>query len=274
MEFLVAIILGIIQGLTEFFPVSSSAHLLLLHEVLNWKGHDELAFDVALHAGTTLAIVIFFAKDFRAIFCSYFKKETDTNSARLRKLGWAILVSCLPAGILGVFFKDQIETVLRAPILTGINLLVFGLILYVADHRSKGEKGIADMSLWDALFIGLFQALAPIPGVSRSGITITGGLLKGYRRDEAARFSFLMVTPLVIGATFIKFYDLFSDPLKWDNFVGSEWSIYLVGTIISFITGILCIKYFLRFLKKFPLDIFVIYRCILGIFVLFFFLDV
>jgi undecaprenyl-diphosphatase len=272
MDILFAIIMGILQSVTEFFPISSSAHLLLMHQVFDWQGADELAFDVALHAGTTLAILIFFARDLWDIMTSFFRRAAGEKIRQLRRLGLAIAVSCLPAGLVGVFFQDYIETVLRHPLVTGANLLIFGIFLYLADHRCQGRRGMEQIGLLDALVIGLFQALAPVPGVSRSGITITAGLLRQLRREEAARFSFLMVSPLILGATVLKMADLYADTEKWRLFVREEWLIYLVGTLVSFVIGLLCIRYFLRFLRRFPLDIFVLYRCILGLFVIFWFL--
>ncbi|MBN2431099.1 MAG: undecaprenyl-diphosphatase UppP [Acidobacteria bacterium] len=274
MDILIAIIMGIVQSLTEFFPISSSAHLLLMHHVLNWHGADELAFDVALHAGTTLAILIYFARDLWAIMAAFLTRSRDEKNRRLRRLGLAIFISCLPAGLVGIFFQHYLENELHYPLLTGFNLLIFGIFLYLADHRCVGRRDMTEIGLLDALVIGLFQALAPVPGVSRSGITITGGLLRKLRREEAARFSFLMVSPLILGATMLKMTDLYTDAAKWRLFIGEEWPIYLVGTLASFIAGLLCIRYFLQFLRRYPLDIFVLYRCILGLFVIFWFLVV
>jgi len=271
MDILFAILLGIVQSLTEFFPISSSAHLLLMHHVLDWRGADELAFDVALHAGTTLAILLFFARDLWEILAAFLTRSRDEKTRRLRRLGLAIFISCLPAGLVGIFFQSYLENELHYPLLTGINLLIFGIFLYLADHYSTGRRDMTEIGLLDALIIGLFQALAPVPGVSRSGITITAGLLRKLRREEAARFSFLMVSPLIFGATVLKFTDLYGDATKWQLFVGQEWPVYLVGTLASFIAGLLCIRYFLQFLRRYRLDIFVLYRCILGLFVIFWF---
>jgi len=274
LDFLHAIVLGIVQGLTELLPVSSSAHLLIIPKIMHWKSFG-LAFDVSLHTGTTLAIIIFFFKDYWQILISYFKKETTLYKKTDQKLGLAIALSCIPAGIVGLLFQDVIENYFRSPIIAGANLIVFGIILFLADHLFKGTKKTDGITYLDALFIGIFQTLALIPGVSRSGITITAGLVRKLKRAEAARFSFLMIAPLVAGATVLELYKMHSSLIKsgkWQLFLNHQIYVFIVGSFVSCIVGILCIKYFLQFLKKFRLDAFVIYRIIVGATVIWLFL--
>ena len=273
MEIIQAIILGIVQGLTEFLPISSSAHLLVLPYLFGWP-HQGLAFDVALHAGTTLAIVGFFARDLWRVGRAFLPAHrAESGTEPLRRTGWAILLSCLPAGVLGLLFQDQIETVFRSPVYAGINLIVFGVLLYLADHHFQGTRTIGEMGLRDALWIGVLQALALVPGVSRSGITITAGLARRFQRAEAARFSFLMITPIVVGATGLKFLDLYQELSRQGQlaaFLDHGLWIFLAGMAASFATGLGCIGFLLRFLRKFSFDAFALYRLLFGTLVLYF----
>ncbi len=274
MDYIHAIILGIIQGLTEFLPVSSSAHLLILPKIMDWRNFG-LAFDVALHAGTTISLLIYFARDIRDILSAMLRWDNSPRGRQLRHLGWAVGISCIPAGIVGLTLQKEIETVFRSPLISGINLIVFGIILYLADHRCSQRRSMDEITFKDAILIGIFQALALIPGVSRSGITITGGLFKGFRRDEAARFSFLMISPLVLGATILEAIELHAKLTaagQWQQYLSNGLPVLIVGTLVSLVIGVLCIKYFLHFLKKFPLDVFVLYRLILGIAVILLFI--
>jgi undecaprenyl-diphosphatase len=261
-----AILLGIVQGLTELLPVSSSAHLLLLPSLFGWQSLG-LPFDVALHTGTTLAILVYFAADLWKIGRSFLHAPRGPEDARLRGLGGAILLSCLPAGLFGLIFQDAIETVFRSPLFAGINLLAFGIVLYLADHLARRDRGMAALGWRDALFIGLFQTAALVPGVSRSGITITAGRLRGFERSDAARFSFLMISPLVAGATALEFYKLYHTLVREDRlamFLQQDITWFLAGMLTAFLSGLAVIRFFLGFLQRFSLDLFILYRILFG----------
>lgn len=242
-----AIILGIVQGLTEFLPVSSTAHLILFPWFFGWKGEvNTLTFDIALHAGTLAALLLCFWKDWIELFI---KKQ--------KLLGMIILAS-IPAGIAGFFLNDIVEKNLREPVLISMMLVVVGFIMLVAE-RSEQYKNIEKTNYVDALSIGIAQATALIPGVSRSGITISAGLFNGLKRETSARFSFLIATPIVAGATLLHLRKLLSNQGTHD------FKLLSIGLITSFVTGVLAIKFLLNFLKKYPLNIFVYYRFTLAV---------
>jgi undecaprenyl-diphosphatase len=242
-----AIILGIIQGLTEFFPVSSTAHLILFPWFFEWKGDvNTLTFDVALHAGTLIALLFCFWEDWAELFT---KKQ---------KLLWMIIIASIPAGIAGFFLHDIVENYLREPLLISVMLIAVGFVMLAAE-RAKKYKDIEKTDLMDALIIGIAQATALIPGVSRSGITISAGLFKGFQRDASARFSFLISTPIIAGATALHFKKLFISQGTYDL------QLFAMGFVTSSITGFIAIKFLLSFLKKYPLNIFVYYRFILAV---------
>lgn len=241
-----AIILGIIQGITEFLPVSSTAHLVLIPKIFGWKGTvDTLTFDIALHTGTLLGVSIFFVRDwFRIITVE-------------RRLLFFIAIATIPAGIAGLAFEELVERSFRDPYIIAISLIVIGIFMLATD-RKAGNRSIHELSLIDCLFIGLCQAFAIIPGVSRSGITIGAGFLKGLTRDDSARFSFLLSTPLIAGASIIGFRRIFHEP-------DINLSIFFSGLIASFIASILTIGFLLRYLQKHRVDLFVYYRFFLGL---------
>jgi undecaprenyl-diphosphatase len=241
-----AIILGIVQGLTEFLPVSSTAHLILFPWFLNWRGEiNTLTFDVALHAGTLLALILFFWRDWLELI---FKKQ--------RLFGLIILASS-PAGVAGFLLNDIVENNLREPLVISIMLIAVGILMLVAERTDK-YKGLEKTGLKDSLIIGLAQAIAIIPGVSRSGITISAGLFRGFEREAAARFSFLLSTPLIAGATALHLKEALISQTNHD------FRLFFAGIITSFITGFIAIKFLLKFLKKNPLNLFVYYRFVLS----------
>jgi undecaprenyl-diphosphatase len=242
-----AIILGVVQGLTEFLPVSSTAHLILIPWFFGWKGEvNTLTFDIALHAGTLAALLLCFWKDWIGFFI---KKQ---------KLFGMIILASIPAGIVGFFLNDIVEKSLREPVLISMMLIVVGFIMLAAE-RSEQYKDMEKTNYMDALSIGIAQASALIPGVSRSGITISAGLFKGLKREASARFSFLIATPIIAGATVLHLKKLLSSQGIYD------FQLLSVGIITSFVTGVLAIKFLLNFLKKYPLNIFVYYRFILAV---------
>ncbi|TAN44103.1 MAG: undecaprenyl-diphosphate phosphatase [Nitrospirae bacterium] len=236
-----AIILGIVQGLTEFLPVSSTAHLILFPWFFGWHGDiDSLTFDVALHGGTLLALLVCFYKDWLELLT----KERQ-------KLGF-ILAAVVPAGVVGILFKGFIEHQLRNPLIMVATLTLFGVVMLAAEKLSPKNRD--SVSFKDALFIGMAQAIALIPGVSRSGITITAGLFRGLSRESAARFSFLLSTPVIAGATLLECRKLIKNPGAYNL------DMFSVGFLASFISGFFAIKFLLAYLKKYPLNAFVYYR--------------
>ncbi|MBA4371833.1 MAG: undecaprenyl-diphosphatase UppP [Thermodesulfovibrio sp.] len=248
-EIIRAIILGIVQGITEFFPVSSTAHLILLPWIFDWTGEmNSLTFDVALHAGTLLALLLCFYKDWLVMLL------------RDRKMLFIILLATIPAGVVGALFHKTIELTLRSPLVIVFSTTAFGILMLAAEKY--GKKNRERSSLTDALFIGAAQAIALIPGVSRSGITITAGLFKNFTRESAARFSFLLSTPIIGGATLLEGRKLLKNP-EAHNF-----DLFIIGFLTAFISGFFAIKFLLNFLKKHPLNIFVYYRFALAAFIL------
>ncbi|NOX20320.1 MAG: undecaprenyl-diphosphate phosphatase [Nitrospirae bacterium] len=241
-ELLQSIILGLVQGLTEFIPVSSTAHLILIPKLFGWQGTvDTLQFDIALHGGTLLAILIYFRKDWLRLFTS----ET--------RLLFYLALATLPAGIVGVLFEDYVSTTLRSPLIIAFSLVIFGMFMLYAE-RYGGKKDLYQSSLADAFIIGLFQAIALIPGVSRSGITISGGLLRGFERKEAARFSFLLSAPVIGGATLLEGIKIVKDPFT------INLTQTIAGFLTAFVSAMLVIRFLLWFFKRFSLKGFVYYR--------------
>lgn len=245
-----AIILGIVQGFTEFLPVSSTAHLILFPWFFGWKGDiDSLTFDVALHAGTLLALIICFWKDW---------VEMLFNNRKLLAL---LVAATLPAGIAGILLKDAVETTLRSPLIIVFTLVLFGIVMLISE-RWKKEREIKDMTFSDAVIIGVAQAVALIPGVSRSGITISAGLFRGLEREASARFSFLLSTPVIFGAALLEGRKLIFNAGNYDL------NLFMAGFVASGVTGFIAIKFLLYFLRKHPLNIFVYYRFVLAVIII------
>lgn len=245
-----AVFLGILQGVGEFLPISSSAHLTVFPYFLN-KEYQGLAFDVMLHMGTLLAILLFFRKDWTEILISAAKSPLGTESKKL----WLLAAATIPAAILGLLFEKQAETIFRTPQSVGLSLIIFSFLIYLADKKASQLKDESSFSLKDALIIGFAQALAIIPGASRAGMTISAALFLGYKRFDAARISFLLSAPVILGAGILEIRKL--------NF--ADFNIYLAAAFISsFAAGMLSIKFLLTHLKKAGMSVFVIYRIILG----------
>jgi len=240
-----AIALGIVQGITEFFPVSSTAHLILIPWFFHWSGEvNTLIFDVALHAGTLSALLICFYNDWLHMFL------------RDRKTLLFILVATIPAGLAGVVFKDLVENQLRSPLIIACSTVAFAVLMLVAERYGKRNSDRASFKDW--VFIGIAQAIALIPGVSRSGITITAGLFRNLTRESAAKFSFLLSTPVIGGAALLEGRKLLHTPGDY------HLDAFAIGFLASFVSGLFAIKVLLRFLKKHPLNIFAYYRFLLA----------
>lgn len=255
-----AIILGIVQGLTELLPISSSAHLNLIPWICGWNISE--SFDVALHFGTLIAIVMFFYKDwielikgglqtFRDVSKKYHSKTNEI------KMFWYIVIATIPGGIIGFMLDHAVgEALGNMPMLIAIMLITMGIVLYYADKLCPTKTEYEEMSFKQTFLIGLSQALAFIPGVSRSGITMTTGRIMGVSREGAAKYSFMLSAPIVFGATLYKAKDFVFDMP------------FIAGVIASSISGILVIKFLLGFLKKGSFRVFAVYRVILGIVIL------
>jgi undecaprenyl-diphosphatase len=241
-----AIILGIVQGLTEALPISSSAHLVIVPWLFNWH-YQGLSFDIALHFGTALAFGLYFFKDWIEIIGSAFTKE----SARKSNMLWYIMIGTIPGAIAGLVLEKKAETVFRSITVIAATLFVFGIILFIADRIGKRQKTMKDVNLKSCVIIGLAQMLAIVPGVSRSGITITAGLFEGFTREAAARFSFLLATPIVFAAAVLKLPKLHAA-----DFNTAFWA----GVMASAVSGFFGIHFLLKFVKKANLNIFVLYR--------------
>ena len=251
-EVIEAIILGVVQGLTELLPVSSSAHLYLLSEFFfKWTISD--SFDIALHFGTLLAICIFFFKDWinliKGGFNKVFKKEDSTEG----RIFWYIVAATIPAGIIGLIFEHYLEGYLKQPLIVATALIVMGILLYVVDKKSKSEVSYENMTFKQAFLIGISQVLAFIPGVSRSGATITVGRALKVDRESVAKYTFLLSTPIVFAATILKIFDF-------------QFSVaFFAGVLTSFLVGLVVIKFLMEFIKKRSFKVFAIYRVLLGI---------
>ncbi len=252
MEIIYVSILGIIQGLTELWPISSSAHLLVAPYLVGFEDLG-LTVSVFLHTGTLFALLIYFRRDIRELF-----------GREKRKLLVLIIISTIPAAIAGLLLEDLAETVFRSPLIVSINLIVFGLILLWADRVEK-NRSISDLKLKDGIIIGLAQVLALVPGVSRSGITISAGMFLGQKRAQSARFSFLLLIPVLFGATILKAVSFASAGLDSQS-VG--FLSIIVGGLISFVFSYFALVYLFRWLKTVGYWPFVLYRVALGLIVL------
>ena len=271
MDILIAIILGIIQGLTEFLPISSSAHLILVPWFFGWQPNG-LTFDVSVHLGTTLAVLAFFWRDWIRLVKEVWNglKERNLFGNQDRRLAWFLIVGTLPAVVVWLFWGGIIETRLRSPIITVLTLAGFGALLLYADRRSRRNREIGMYTWADSLWIGLSQAMALVPGVSRSGITISVAMLRNSKRISAARFSFLLSTPIILGATILKAWELVKDlGQPMENTVPIQWIVLSAGVVSAAGTGFFCIRFFLRYLQTKSFLPFVIYRFLLAFVVLF-----
>ncbi|PIS41108.1 MAG: undecaprenyl-diphosphatase UppP [Candidatus Kerfeldbacteria bacterium CG08_land_8_20_14_0_20_42_7] len=261
-EIITSALFGLAQGLTEFLPISSSGHLLLLHDIIKLDV-NALSFDASLHLGTLLALFLFFYKDIYQLIIAFFrsiaKRKVETHFERM---SWYILIGSIPAAVLGYAFESDIETVLRNPWIVVTTLVVGGLLFFVVERFGKKQKTVEHMTLKDAGAIGCAQALALLPGLSRSGITITAGMATGLTRYDAARFSFLLSIPVVLGAGLKKLLDVATMGFTQDEFV-----IFIVGIVSSAIFGVLAIRVLLKLTQKYSLNMFGYYRIALALLV-------
>lgn len=263
MTILQALILGIVQGLTELLPISSSAHLTLIPIIFNWNIPE--SFDVALHFGTLLAIGIFFFKDWIELIKGGFNQVVKKQKTVEGRMFWYIVAATIPGGIIGFLLDHYAQDNLKKPVIIAIALIIMGIILYFVDKNSKSKVKYEEMNFKQTFLIGISQALAFIPGVSRSGVTMTTGRLMGVTREGAAKYSFMLSAPIVLAATIFKLKDF----IEYFSVATTTGAIaFVIGIISSFIVGILVIKFLLEYLKKGSFKGFAIYRCIIGILVL------
>src|SRR3984957_3202040 len=259
------IVLACVQGLTEFLPVSSTAHLYLTSWLLGWKT-ESLTFDIALHLGTLLAVLVYFFRDWVQIIAHGFGLSYGRDEERERNSGllWLLAIGPVPVGVAGLLFNKQAEGAWRNPWVIGAMLVIIGVLMGFAERTGRKTRDMAGVNLVDASTIGIAQALAVVPGVSRSGITITAGLFRNINREAAARFSFLLSTPAIAAAAGKAMYDL----VKHKAFEPGMQTAFGLGIAISAVTGFIVIAWFLRFVRRRSLWFFVFYRIIFGIMVL------
>jgi undecaprenyl-diphosphatase len=260
------IILGIIQGIAEFLPISSSAHLIIFRDVFGIGSkligsNIDLAFDIALHFGTLCAIGVYFFKDFLRMFISGFTKGVKEKEGRLL---WYIVAATIPAAVAGLLFEDVIDSFFRKQyILIALALIFMGILIYVVDKKMPNKKNLDKFSFKDALIVGCSQVLALVPGFSRSGTTIMASRSLKLNREDAAKFSFYLSAPVVLGSVVLT---LLEDGMI-SLIISNAW-IFIVGVLVSFISGLLCINFLLKYLRKNDFKLFMIYRIIIGIIVI------
>lgn len=263
MDFLYSLLSGIIQGLTEFLPISSSGHLVIIHDILKFEFFDNVLYDVALHLATALALTIYFRREVLVIIRGFARslRRWDFRNDPEQRLAWLVILAVLPAVAVGLVFGSAIETNLRNPLIVAAALGLVGISFFAAEKLSVQKKIVAEMTPGDAAVIGAAQVLAFIPGVSRSGISLVAGLGRRLRREEAARFSFLLSIPTIFGAAV-------KTGLKVDDWSGANWPVLAVGFGAAFVSGILTIRYFLKFVARHPLNVFAWYRIGVGLLIL------
>ncbi|MCW8911105.1 MAG: undecaprenyl-diphosphate phosphatase [Gammaproteobacteria bacterium] len=259
MDFIQIIILAIVQGLTEFLPVSSSAHLILVPVLTGWQDQG-LAFDVAVHVGTLSAVVLYFRKELIQMTQSWFKSVMGRGFDNDAKLAWAVLFGTIPVGLSGLLFKDFISENLREPVVIASATLVFGLLLWFADAKGRRTRDEYTINWKDVLMIGCAQALALIPGTSRSGATMTAALMMGLSRQAAARFSFLLSIPVIVLAGGLETKDYL------EHASITDMQPLMMGALLSGVSAYFCIHYFLKLLEHIGMMPFVIYRIALALF--------
>lgn len=266
------VILAIIQGITEFLPVSSSAHLIFPSQILGWQDQG-LAFDVAVHVGTLLAVVCYYLADLVQIGTHTIESIIKRRNTPISRVGWFIILATIPAGLCGYLFENNIATVARSINVIAYTTIIFGLLLGIASYINRklcwrtilniqGQRAdsLRHMTLQQAIIIGFAQALALIPGTSRSGITLTAGLFLGLRPEAAARFSFLLSIPIIMASGLLESIKLYQNPAMG----GADISQMLVGAFVSFILAISVIHFFMKYISKSGMAIFVVYRLALG----------
>jgi undecaprenyl-diphosphatase len=257
MDFLQALFLGLLQGLTEFLPISSSAHLILVPAFFDWVDQG-VAFDLAVHMGTLLAVVLYFRTDVFGIARDGLMSMGQRRVVGQGALALYLVIGTIPAGLAGLALLDIIDNELRAVEIIFATTLIFGLLLGIADWMPKRQRTMDTLNWKDALLVGIAQALALVPGTSRSGVTITAGLFLGMSRETASRFSFLLAIPIIALASAVKLLEVATSEILVD------WSAFLVGSVTSFLIAITAIHFFLKWLNKVGMWPYVLYRILLA----------
>jgi len=259
MDFFQILVLALVQGFTEFLPISSSAHLILVPILTGWQDQG-LAFDVAVHVGTLSAVVIYFRKELASMTRSWTASVTGKGFDNEAKLAWAVLLGTIPVGLTGLLFKDFIAAELRTPVVMASSTLFFGLLLWYADAKGSRQRDEYSLGWKDILYIGIAQALALIPGTSRSGATMTAALMLGLSRTAAARFSFLLSIPVIVLAGGLETLEYAKEASL------NDLQSLMLGALLSGTTAYFCIHYFLKLLDRIGMLPFVIYRLFLAAF--------
>lgn len=273
MPILHSAILGLIQGLTEFLPISSSGHLVIIPWLLGWQKHS-LVFDIILHSATLLAIIIYFRKEWTDILHGGFSSMRGGNikGSEQKRLFWNLVIASIPAIVIGLIIVDKVDNYFRNPEIIAITLGIFGLILYFTELYSKKNRSLADITWQVSLIIGLLQMSAFIPGVSRSGITISVAMAFGMNRESSVRFSFLLGAPLFLAATCYSIREVILQNVGpgglADVYKFLPWHTITAGFIASFLSSILAIHFLLNYIRKRPFTIFVIYRLLLSVIII------
>jgi undecaprenyl-diphosphatase len=257
MDSLHIVVLAIIQGITEFLPISSSGHLILVPYFTNWPDQG-LEFDLAVHIGTLTAIVAYFRQTLAAMARDWVSSVIQRREVGESRLAWAVLFGTIPAGLAGLFFRHDIETTLRSPLVVACTTIGYALLLFVADRVGKQQRNERSIGWLDVVVIGCAQALALVPGTSRSGVTITAGLFRNLSRDAAARFSFLLAVPVMTAAGLAELAGYADSTAPIDTHA------IVLGLAVSAVTGFACIHYFLKWLTRYGVVPYVIYRLVLG----------
>ncbi|MEX1255112.1 MAG: undecaprenyl-diphosphatase UppP [Dehalococcoidia bacterium] len=266
------IVLGIVQGLTEFLPISSSGHLILVRELFGWEFSNDLTFDLALHLGTTVAVLAFFWREWLLMLGSSLSwatsggREHGSDPVFNHGLLLLLVIGSVPAALVGFLFGDYIEEHIRSPVVVGVMLMVFGGVLFLAERLGRGRRDLASSTWRDAVWIGCAQAVSLIPGVSRSGVTISAALARDYTRYDAARFSFFLATPVIVGAGGLKMLEALNEGIS-----RNDLGLMLVGAVVAAVTGWLVIGFLLRYVQARSYLPFVIYRLVVGVFVIVYF---
>ncbi|MFH0882122.1 MAG: undecaprenyl-diphosphatase UppP [bacterium] len=251
MSLLKALILGLVQGLTEFLPVSSSGHLVFVNYLLHVES-SSIAFEVSVHFGTLLAVIVYFRQDLARVIVEFFRGGEG------RRTGWMLILASVPTAIIGLAFKDTFESLFQSPRSAATGLLVTSILLFFAERVRRGERPLGKVRIFDALLVGTMQGMAIVPGISRSGSTISAGLFSGLSRDTAARFSFLLSIPAIVGAGLVEAKDMVDLSA---NFAGPA----IVGTLAAAVSGYLAIGMLMAVLRKGKLYGFSIYTAIVGV---------
>jgi undecaprenyl-diphosphatase len=256
MDSLQIVVLAIVQGITEFLPISSSGHLILVPYFTNWPDQG-LEFDLAVHLGTLIAIVAYFRQTLAAMARDWLRSVAQRREVGESRLAWAVLFGTIPAGLVGLAFRDDIETTLRSPLVIACTTVGYALLLFFADRLGSQRRDERSVGWVDVVVIGCAQALSLVPGTSRSGVTMTAGLFRGLSRTAAARFSFLLAVPVTAAAGL-------SELTNHVDYAAIDLQAIALGVIVSAVTGFACIHYLLKWLTRFGMLPYVVYRLVLG----------